>query len=113
MRGNDFEGDGNKGSKGDERRLHICSDRSSDNEDMERREGMKMKGRHKTGKTSDGTWARIVVKGVSWRREKERKEMGTQERQEMRPLIACLSQGQAMVLLYFTQARAVSGSFLD
>jgi len=34
---------------------------------------MKMKGRHETGKMSDGTRARIVVEGVSRRREKERK----------------------------------------
>jgi len=35
--------------------------------------GMKAKGRRETGKTSDGTRARIIIEGVSRRREKERK----------------------------------------
>jgi len=67
--------------------------------------GTKTKGRHKTSKTSDGTRAWIVVKGVSQRREKERKETGMRERQEMGPLIPCLSRGQAMVLFIFYMSK--------
>jgi len=75
--------------------------------------GMKTKGRRETGKTSDGTRARIVVEGVSWRREKRENKQTCEKDEKWGLRLPAFLKARQWSFLYFTQARAVRSSILD